>query len=539
MNYERNYYDYIKYVKSLGKRELEYSEVHHILPRCLGGSDEPDNLVVLTAREHFLAHYLLTKIYPENFKLIDAFRMMGVINKDEQKRYINSRLYESKKKLFALARGMKVRCIETGEEFNSITEAERKYYYGVRDVIKGRQLTAGGYHWERIDGETIIKQPFQRKKVICANTGEIFDNTDEAAEKLNLVPMSVRMVCNESKKGHLLCGYSLYYYEGEDKEYPIIEPKLSEEEKAIYIPRKIKCVETGEEFDTARAAKEKMYPELVDASRYIRKCCKGELKDYKGLHWEFADDLDIKYEKVVLLDRRKKVICANTKQIFNDAEEAAKEFGIRQELVYISCQEKRATKGLTFYYYEGEKEYPIKEKDLKNCSRKVRCVETGKEYESVIEAARENGIFSTNIITSCNSINRKAGGYHWQYTEDTNTVFVDNIRKSKVRCVETGEEFDSIKEAAKGDVKLAKRISQGCRDGGSVFGFHWEYTENKERISSKRKKVRCVETGKIYKSISEAANWKHSLRSKITACCRGEIEEVNGFHWEYINEEVA
>lgn len=215
MNYEKNYYDYIKYVKSLGKRELDYSEVHHILPRCLGGSDESDNLVVLTAREHFLAHYLLTKIYPENFKLIDAFRMMGVINKDEQKRYINSRLYESKKKFFAMARGM------------------------------------------------------------------------------------------------------------------------------------------------------------------------------------------------------------------------------------------------------------------------------------------------------------------------------------KVRCVETGEEFDSIKEAAKGDIQLAKRISQGCRDGGSIFGFHWEYTENKERISSKKKKVRCVETGKIYKSISEAANWKHSLRSKIAACCRGEIEEVNGYHWEYINEEAA
>lgn len=38
-----------------------YTEVHHILPRALGGGDEPANLVRLTYREHFLVHWLLTK----------------------------------------------------------------------------------------------------------------------------------------------------------------------------------------------------------------------------------------------------------------------------------------------------------------------------------------------------------------------------------------------------------------------------------------------------------------------------------------------
>ena len=40
-----------------------YKETHHILPRAFGGSDDPDNLVDLTYREHFLAHWLLTKLY--------------------------------------------------------------------------------------------------------------------------------------------------------------------------------------------------------------------------------------------------------------------------------------------------------------------------------------------------------------------------------------------------------------------------------------------------------------------------------------------
>ena len=40
-----------------------YVERHHILPKALGGSDDSSNLVALTAREHFVAHLLLARIY--------------------------------------------------------------------------------------------------------------------------------------------------------------------------------------------------------------------------------------------------------------------------------------------------------------------------------------------------------------------------------------------------------------------------------------------------------------------------------------------
>ena len=53
-----------------------------------------------------------------------------------------------KKKLFAEARSKKVLCIETGEIFPSATYVEQNIIKGVRDVIKGKQLTAGGYHWK-------------------------------------------------------------------------------------------------------------------------------------------------------------------------------------------------------------------------------------------------------------------------------------------------------------------------------------------------------------------------------------------------------
>lgn len=50
--------------------------VHHIVPRSEGGSDDASNLVRLTAREHYVAHLLLAKIYGDQ-KMWCAVQMMG------------------------------------------------------------------------------------------------------------------------------------------------------------------------------------------------------------------------------------------------------------------------------------------------------------------------------------------------------------------------------------------------------------------------------------------------------------------------------
>jgi len=57
-----------------------YFEKHHIIPKCMGGSDSPDNIVALTAREHFVAHQLLVKINPQISDLVFAFRMLSTAN---------------------------------------------------------------------------------------------------------------------------------------------------------------------------------------------------------------------------------------------------------------------------------------------------------------------------------------------------------------------------------------------------------------------------------------------------------------------------
>jgi hypothetical protein len=70
------YNKFINAIQSLGNRNLDYCESHHIIPRCMGGTDDPSNLVDMSFREHFLAHWMLYMAYPKNYKLANAFFFM-------------------------------------------------------------------------------------------------------------------------------------------------------------------------------------------------------------------------------------------------------------------------------------------------------------------------------------------------------------------------------------------------------------------------------------------------------------------------------
>lgn len=94
MNYERHYNLLIDRVRF--REAPKFSEIHHIVPKCLGGSNRKDNLVSLTFKEHFLAHWLLCKIYPSNSKLKLAFRNMVYAGKNN--RIVSGWMFEVVKK---------------------------------------------------------------------------------------------------------------------------------------------------------------------------------------------------------------------------------------------------------------------------------------------------------------------------------------------------------------------------------------------------------------------------------------------------------
>lgn len=90
MDNQRIYNQLISRAKDRGQVS-GYTESHHIIPLCHGGTNNNDNLVALTAREHYLAHWLLYKIYRTS-KLCHAWYSMSRVGVGQQRHY-NSRFY--------------------------------------------------------------------------------------------------------------------------------------------------------------------------------------------------------------------------------------------------------------------------------------------------------------------------------------------------------------------------------------------------------------------------------------------------------------
>ena len=83
MNYQRIYDSLISNAQSR-KETSGYTEIHHIHPKSLGGTDDEDNLVTLTAKEHYVAHHLLYLIYKDTEyaqPMAFAWHCMSVMNK--------------------------------------------------------------------------------------------------------------------------------------------------------------------------------------------------------------------------------------------------------------------------------------------------------------------------------------------------------------------------------------------------------------------------------------------------------------------------
>ena len=126
MNYQKIYDQIVERAKT---RQLEgYKEKHHIIPKCLGGSNDKENLVLLTPREHYVCHKLLTYIYKGNRKIACAlFRLCY----DKNNRKISSKDYEYVKKIIA--------SIGHSDETNQAS-TQRKYPHKPQPGLQQGQL---------------------------------------------------------------------------------------------------------------------------------------------------------------------------------------------------------------------------------------------------------------------------------------------------------------------------------------------------------------------------------------------------------------
>lgn len=211
MNYEKNYYDYINYVKSLNRvKGSEYFECHHIIPKCLGGSNSPENLVLLTAREHILAHYLLTKIYPNNLKLANAFQFM-LTNSNGR----NSKSYAFFRKLAAQKQSELMTGTKASEQTKLKERQVRKKYLETHENnFKGKKHSISSR-------EQMSKA--RKFKIICLENNKTYNTRKEAAEDLNICSPDL-IGKNLSGKIKSASGYHFKY--SEEKKIP---PKHTEQ----------------------------------------------------------------------------------------------------------------------------------------------------------------------------------------------------------------------------------------------------------------------------------------------------------------------
>lgn len=139
MNYRKHYENLIKRAQS--RVLTAYTESHHIIPRCMGGTDESENLVNLTPEEHYVAHQLLVKIYPNNVGLICAAMLM---TGHKNKQRAQNKVYGWLKRKYAKA--AKARIGDKNNSYgkpwfhNPFTTENGKFYPGTEPDgwIKGR-----------------------------------------------------------------------------------------------------------------------------------------------------------------------------------------------------------------------------------------------------------------------------------------------------------------------------------------------------------------------------------------------------------------
>jgi hypothetical protein len=108
--------------------------------------------------------------------------------------------------------------------------------------------------------------------------------------------------------------------------------------------------------------------------------------------------------------------------------------------------------------------------------RQIICVETGKVYYTLEEAANSIGKSKELISAVCKGRTKTAGGYRWRYIGEV---------RSRVRCIGPGTIYDSIAEAGKAmaekgySFETAKEKISRCASGHikTAYGYRWELIE--------------------------------------------------------------
>jgi hypothetical protein len=217
MNYDKIYNDLmfsrllLKPERIKEKRNGTYFEGHHIIPKCKGGtgtSTRPKNnpnIVLLTAREHFLSHWLLWRIYGDRQMALAFHKMLSTT--DKTKRITSSRGYEEARESFRTTNignqyGKGKTKIISEEQKKRQSELMKGRYTGKKNPFYGKTHTNESKEKLRKSREGINNDKiwnYKGKKIVIKNNEVvgIFESTKEVANFIG---------CSYGNVGHVLGG---------------------------------------------------------------------------------------------------------------------------------------------------------------------------------------------------------------------------------------------------------------------------------------------------------------------------------------------
>ena len=190
------------------------------------------------------------------------------------------------------------------------------------------------------------------------------------------------------------------------------------------------------------------------------------------------------------------------------------------------------------------KSHPVTEEtrkllsDTRTNKRVVVCIETGQTFKSLADAAKWAGVTDSYMCKLCKGEKATGGGYHWRYEdEEYNFVEKNYVQpKKQIICLETQKIFESAKDAAESLGVSETSIRNACRGKSHTSGgYHWAYID--KTPTPKSKKVVCMETGQIFESAAEAERWLGVSEGSIGKVCRGVYKTAKGYHWKFADDD--
>lgn len=172
MNYKKLHDSIISNAIARSKVKNQYKEDHHIIPKSMGGDDKKENIVQLTAREHFIVHWLLKKIH-QNKAMTYAFFSMTKMGNDSQQRYTSHSFKYARE---AMSKMMSKR-VGNKHPMYGVT-GDRNPNTGSKRTAESRMKMS-----KSMTGKMSGSKNHKSKPVKNLDTGEIFESVRQAQLK--------------------------------------------------------------------------------------------------------------------------------------------------------------------------------------------------------------------------------------------------------------------------------------------------------------------------------------------------------------------